>query len=70
LLEEKFVWLQTVTGERWTHVASSKAFRCGHGVQVSYRELYSFSEDEIKQHSSEQHAALKLFGGDSPEPRS
>ena len=59
MLEDKVVWLQGLTGERWAHVPNTKVFACPHGVHVTHRELYAFSQDEMHQHVTEQHDALE-----------
>ena len=62
MLEDKVVWLQDLTEERWAHVPNTKAFKCPHGVQVTHRDLYMYDDDEMRQHVKEQHEALAWTG--------
>ena len=62
LLEDKIVWLQDVTEERWATVPNTKAVKCPHGVQVTHRDLYTYDDDEMRQHVKEQHEALAWTG--------
>ena len=59
MIEDRVVWLQGLTGERWTHVANTKAYTCPHGIQVTQRELYMYDDDEMQDFVKGQHKDLE-----------